>query len=295
MQCDYLVEFVTAAREGSLSKAALELSLSQSALSRHLKALESNLGAKLLERSPDGVELTETGRYVYNRAGDIIDAMEDIAFYTSEHQDANVIVIGGLTVFPTHMRRIAEACNALPEKLNARVLSPGSFSDSEITELVGNRKIDAYLTMASDARLDYLDDTYQTVELFRSPLVAVMEGTNPLASRTVLNPTDLDGQLLLHAQSDFDGERVNWADTKDILRGMGIDYRSKTCTLVDEASLLADFKTGILLFPEDYSGVGMLRQSGKSIIPVHNVTKTIIAVYRKDDRPAAVLSSLQLP
>jgi DNA-binding transcriptional LysR family regulator len=53
--------FVAIAERGSVSRAALDLNLSQSALSEALRKLEVELGAELLERSSRGVATTPAG------------------------------------------------------------------------------------------------------------------------------------------------------------------------------------------------------------------------------------------
>ena len=50
-----LLAFESAARNSSFSQAASELGTSQSAISRHIGDLESQLGARLFERSARGV------------------------------------------------------------------------------------------------------------------------------------------------------------------------------------------------------------------------------------------------
>ena len=56
-----LIAFESAARHGNFSRAAAELGTSQSAISRHMARLETQLGARLFERSRTGVSLTEAG------------------------------------------------------------------------------------------------------------------------------------------------------------------------------------------------------------------------------------------
>ena len=160
-QSDYLIEFVTIAQEGSFAKAAIALSSSQSSLSRHLKSVESNLGMTLLERHSDGVTLTEAGRYVFNRTGDIIDAVQDILLYASEHHDTDLIAIGGMTIFPKVMRMIFDIQAASAEPVKFKSLPTGTFTETEIVDMLDNHYADAYLTMDTDGRLDYLDDEYQ--------------------------------------------------------------------------------------------------------------------------------------
>ena len=53
--------FVAVAERGSVSQAALDLHLSQSALSEALRKLEVELGVELLARSSRGVTLTPAG------------------------------------------------------------------------------------------------------------------------------------------------------------------------------------------------------------------------------------------
>ena len=57
-----LLAFESAARLGNFSRVARELGTSQSAISRHMARLETQLGARLFERSRTGVRLTEAGR-----------------------------------------------------------------------------------------------------------------------------------------------------------------------------------------------------------------------------------------
>src|SRR4051812_44429425 len=58
-QMEYLV---TVAEEGSFTRAAERLFVSQPALSHQIKALERSVGGELLERLPNAVQLTPMGR-----------------------------------------------------------------------------------------------------------------------------------------------------------------------------------------------------------------------------------------
>lgn len=65
---------------GSLSGAARKLNLTQPALSASLKRLEEELGVLLVRRHSRGAKLTEEGRYVLQKAYDIV---RDVAEVTS--------------------------------------------------------------------------------------------------------------------------------------------------------------------------------------------------------------------
>lgn len=60
--------FVAAAEAGSMGELARSLGCTQPAVAHHVRRLEKELGAPLLERTRRGVELTEPGRALYERA-----------------------------------------------------------------------------------------------------------------------------------------------------------------------------------------------------------------------------------
>lgn len=69
--------FVAVAESGSISRAARQLSVSQSAVTEAVKDLEGDLGAALLERSGRGVTLTHRGQVFLRNAGRILEAVAD--------------------------------------------------------------------------------------------------------------------------------------------------------------------------------------------------------------------------
>lgn len=71
-----LVSFEAAARHQSFTKAAEELSLTQSAICRQIAGLEEFLGIALFRRSRRGVKLTEAGLSYSRRVAAQLDAME---------------------------------------------------------------------------------------------------------------------------------------------------------------------------------------------------------------------------
>ena len=68
MEIKQLQRFVEVAEQGSISRAAEKLNISQPPLSMDIKALEEELGKALFERSSRGVILTFAGRMLYERA-----------------------------------------------------------------------------------------------------------------------------------------------------------------------------------------------------------------------------------
>ena len=69
---------VTVAALGSFARAAAELNLSQSALSRSVQALERQVGTPLFVRSANGVLTTDVGRLFLERGKGLLDMAEEL-------------------------------------------------------------------------------------------------------------------------------------------------------------------------------------------------------------------------
>lgn len=69
--------FVVVAEEGNIGRAATRLFITQPALSRQLQQLEQHLGVALFTRVPRGVELTDAGRGLLEKAQIALAAAED--------------------------------------------------------------------------------------------------------------------------------------------------------------------------------------------------------------------------
>jgi DNA-binding transcriptional LysR family regulator len=68
--------FVATAELGQVSQAAIQLAISQSAVTTGIKDLEATVGAELFARVPSGMELTDTGRRFLNHAYTILAAVD---------------------------------------------------------------------------------------------------------------------------------------------------------------------------------------------------------------------------
>ena len=87
MDWDKLKIFHTVAEASSFTKASTILNLSQSAISRQIQALESDLKVQLFERHARGLVLTENGEYLYKSAHEVISKLKDVEANLSGHKD----------------------------------------------------------------------------------------------------------------------------------------------------------------------------------------------------------------
>ena len=78
--------FCMAADLGTLGRAAVALQISQPALSKRLRTLETVAGTDLLSRSPHGVTLTPAGRRLYPEARRLLDQAEVVEGMLGDRQ-----------------------------------------------------------------------------------------------------------------------------------------------------------------------------------------------------------------
>jgi len=88
--------FVAVAEEGNLTRAAERLYVSQPALTKQIKQLESQLGARLFTRSRAGMELTEPGRVLARRAPALLSGWEQARreVHATASREAHVLGVG---------------------------------------------------------------------------------------------------------------------------------------------------------------------------------------------------------
>lgn len=105
--------FAATAELGQISRAAVELSVSQSAVTISIRELEEGLGYKLFSRQSHGMELTDNGRHFLTRAYAILAAVEDarnmpqqIAPVTGELTLAATYTVMGYFL-PDHLQRLS--------------------------------------------------------------------------------------------------------------------------------------------------------------------------------------------
>jgi DNA-binding transcriptional LysR family regulator len=89
---EWLRVFVCVYRAGSVSAAARERSISQSAVSQQLASLERAVGVPLFERTSRGVAPTPRGRALYAESFEALDRLERVARSLSPRHEPNPVV-----------------------------------------------------------------------------------------------------------------------------------------------------------------------------------------------------------
>ena len=93
MDWDDLRIFDAAARAGSLGVAARRLGMSQPQVSRRLRGLEASLGARLFDRTPQGLRHTEAGKRLAALCAPMAEAADAIASAKPQIAENGVTIV----------------------------------------------------------------------------------------------------------------------------------------------------------------------------------------------------------
>jgi LysR family transcriptional activator of nhaA len=115
----HLLYFWVVAREGSVTKAAVELRLGQPTISAQLRSLEESLGQKLFRRAGRNLVLTDAGREVLRYADEIFSlGRELLATVRGRQKGAIRFVVGISDALPKLVAyRLLQPALALPEPI----------------------------------------------------------------------------------------------------------------------------------------------------------------------------------
>ncbi len=130
--------FVSTAEQGQISQAAVELSISQSAITTAIKEIERIIGAELFVRSSQGMELTPAGRQFLFHSYDILNKVSEATSLSvpANSLEAKLTVAATYTVIgyflPTHLeklKRIFPKLDIQLVELNRETIEEGLISN----------------------------------------------------------------------------------------------------------------------------------------------------------------------
>ncbi|MGW4352648.1 LysR substrate-binding domain-containing protein [Nocardia sp. NPDC004582] len=182
--------FIAVAEELHFGRAAERLHIAQPALSQRIRKLESELGARLLDRDSRRVELTEAGQILLVEARDLIARWERAKSLVDKAHRGEVDALR-VGVPPELAGRVLAAMLTAFENRQVRV-DLQELTTAEQVRLLGERELDAGL-------LQYPAETpgLESGPAVETPLGVVLPRDSPLAQRTSLTLADLSGHGLV--------------------------------------------------------------------------------------------------
>ncbi|GHF53842.1 LysR family transcriptional regulator [Streptomyces morookaense] len=205
--------FLAVAEEGTVTRAAERLYVSQPALTKQIRRLETLLGVRLFSRSRDGMTLTASGRALAEQAPALLAGWDRALRGTrsAAAREARVLRVGFLA---------GAANEATPHIVAAFARHrPGWRVDmrqaawSDPTAGLAAADVDAALL-----RLPFPgQDTLRVEVLFAEPRWVALPAAHPLAARACIPFRDLWDEPFVAAPPETGGWRDHWlaADERD--------------------------------------------------------------------------------
>ncbi len=185
-----LIVFYQVASEESITEAADKLFLTQPTVTYHIRALEKNIGLKLLDIKRQKVFLTQAGAGLYEYAREIYRQMKGAEQYLDNIKESSLRV-GFSTTFSSCAARAASAFEK--QYPGVKLIIRGSTS-YEVMEDVLNSEVDFGIVV----RTDYGNRKIKVVPLAsEQKLVLVASPSNPISHRERLEYINLCGSPLV--------------------------------------------------------------------------------------------------
>jgi DNA-binding transcriptional LysR family regulator len=166
MEWQQIVGFHEVARQGSFTRAAEATFRSQSALSQQVKALEEELGCRLLERiGRRKLRLTAAGERVWRFARTVLAAHEGLQAELQELQGTPAGKLRLAAPFTTLYHLFREVLQEYPRRFPQVRLTVLDRSQPEVIDLVRQGDIDFGMVLESAAPKDLAARRWQEVEM----------------------------------------------------------------------------------------------------------------------------------
>ncbi len=177
MYVEKLRSFLAVAEELHFGRAAEKLHIAQPPLSRTIKQLESELGARLFERNTRSVKLTASGAALVGPAKEVLEAIRRAEAAVRSASDGEIglvrIAFAGVS---THrlVARLARVVRSQRPGIQLE-LSSQNFAQPAMTRLIQG---DTDLALG---RWDVIPDGITTTVVMRDSLMVALPNTHPLA------------------------------------------------------------------------------------------------------------------
>lgn len=252
MKIEHLREFITLARLLNFGKTAEKLYMTQPVLSRHIMAMEEEIGAILLVRNKQSVSLTEDGRLFLREAEQIVKGYELALEKVRASNKGGRLGIGMLYYSKELMIPAINKFQKLYPDVQLHFLSK---TPVEIVSAIMSDEIDVGALLRVDfeggERLKFFD-------IYQEPLVLMVSSAHRLSKRNTVSVKELKGERFVNINDLFYRGYLDW------IRGKLAKYN----TVIDSPPVLVrDYET-LLLAVQAGQGVALLSYNMKKhLIP----------------------------
>ncbi|MBR2287341.1 MAG: LysR family transcriptional regulator [Clostridia bacterium] len=274
MELKYIREFVSLAETGNYFETAERLFITTSSLSRHIKALEEELGMPLFDRTTRKVALNRHGRLFLPYAKQFVKIDDEctMAFDEEVMYSKGAIGIGSIPMMKAY--QISEILRQYRQNNRNVVINVHEADSKPLAEMLRKSEIDFAFLRNRHISVD----EFETIPISQDHLVAVLPKVHPLAREAKIHVEQLEGEsLLLISRNSFMYQLCT-----DLCRNAG--FQPKVVFTSQRAENLVELI-------EQGTGIGLLM--AKPVAPIlpddltlvdiePRVTTTVFLAYLKD-------------
>ena len=280
MELRHLRYFVCVAEEGNVSRAAVRLHISQPPLTRQIRQLEGEVGARLFTRTPKGVDLTDAGAVFLAEARQVLAQADLAAARALRAAQGDVgridVALFGTAVF-----------GAIPMLLRAHRQAHPEV-EFVLHNMTKHEQLDALLQgriRLAFNRLMRPERGVVSEVLLAEPLLVATPDDGPLADRPALRLRDLDAQPMVLFPT---GYRPSFIDrVVDMCRDAGAFPRvvAEVADVVHGIAMVAS--TGVsCLVPSSATNLHVPGVTYRPLLDTPRPVVDLCCIYRKgDDSP----------
>jgi len=266
-----LEAFIAVADLGSFHRAAMQLGISQPALTRRLQRLEQIVGQELLVRRAQPIRLTPAGASLLPEAQAAIARLRQALQRAGDRERAQRIDIGCLPTLA--VRYLGPALARHHHRWRGEVVIYDS-SASEIRDMLESNQIDFALAAIGSEHWDV-----ECLPLFEEPFFLVCPSGHPLASRRSVSWKELGSEPLISIGPHSENRRI--VEAALTRAEVSAAWRFEVRHLSTAVALVAG-GAGLTALPES----ALAEEAGKDVAAVPllepALTRTVGLLRRRD-------------
>ena len=196
-----LENFRTVCEERSITKAARLLYITPQGLSKSIKNLESEWHTRLLNRTTQGITLTETGEYLYQHLPEFLDSYYNIYTNVQKIQQTQNREIDLLSAYGI-LRLVSPECiTDFRTKHPEITLRYREYPDKQVERLFREKEGNVAFTIGPSEPDDFTE--FHAIKLESFPIKLLVNRSHPLSQKQYVEITDLKNEPLYLESSDF--------------------------------------------------------------------------------------------
>ena len=306
IRIDDLAYFLAVARSGQARRAAIELGVTQPAVTKGVARLEAQLGFALFIRTPRGMTLTPVGKHLSERTGLLQRSLGDAL---KEAEEMHLGRLGWLRVgvSPLHSERLfSPACVALRKQRPAARIGVELGLNDRLLPALRNGDIELCISALPSVLPEGVTGEF----LMRDDLWIVAGEEHPLARRRRLRLADLARAKWLLPRAEVAGRRAvrgRFAQAGLPDPDVAVEVSSSAAaigslvrhsgllSLMSESTLSTTAGRGLVRLPTENARferhVGLLRRSDTELTPLAVRFREILLDLVGPNRPPHVSGS----